>query len=120
MEASSICMQAHCQLADPIPSLSPFSSNNDMADNQSKDNMLSKTVRVAVTQAEPEWLDLNASVKKTCSLIEEAAGQGAKLISFPECWIPGYPAWVWFAEWFSIHEDLSADMYTGLAHSTLP
>ena len=88
-------MQAHCQLADPIPSLLPFSSNNDMADNQSKDNMLSKTVRVAVTQAEPEWLDLNASVKKTCSLIEEAAGQGAKLISFPECWIPGYPAWVW-------------------------
>jgi nitrilase len=105
-------MQAHCQLADPIPSLSPFSSNNDMADNQSKDNMLSKTVRVAVTQAEPEWLDLNASVKKTCSLIEEAAGQGAKLISFPECWIPGYPAWVWFAEWFSIHKDLSADMST--------
>jgi nitrilase len=69
-----------------------------MTDNQSKDNMLSKTVRVAVTQAEPEWLDLNASVEKTCSLIEEAAGYGAKLISFPECWIPGYPAWVWLVD----------------------
>jgi nitrilase len=57
--------------------------------------MLSKTVRVAVTQAEPEWLDLDASVRKTCSLIGEAAGEGARLISFPECWIPGYPAWVW-------------------------
>lgn len=54
-----------------------------------------ETIRVAVTQAEPEWLDLDASVKKTCSLVSEAASNGAKLISFPECWIPGYPAWVW-------------------------
>lgn len=72
-----------------------FSSDIEMTDNNSEGNKLSKSVRVAVTQAEPEWLDLNASVGKTCRLIEEAASQGAKLISFPECWIPGYPAWVW-------------------------
>jgi len=54
-----------------------------------------ETVRIAVTQAEPAWLDLDASVAKTCSLASEAADNGAKLISFPECWIPGYPAWVW-------------------------
>lgn len=68
-----------------------------MAETQlkSKIYMSTGTVRVAVTQAEPEWLDLNASVEKTCSLIEQAADQGAKLIAFPECWIPGYPAWVW-------------------------
>ncbi|OCL04487.1 carbon-nitrogen hydrolase [Glonium stellatum] len=53
------------------------------------------TVRVAVTQAEPKWLDLEETVKKTCRLIEEAAGNEALLITFPECWIPGYPAWVW-------------------------
>jgi predicted amidohydrolase len=53
------------------------------------------SIRIAVTQAEPEWLDLDASVKKTCALVSEAASNGAKLISFPECWIPGYPAWVW-------------------------
>jgi nitrilase len=51
-------------------------------------------VRVAVTQAEPEWLDLEASVHKTCRLIEEAAANGAALVSFPECWVPGYPAWI--------------------------
>ncbi|RDW93444.1 carbon-nitrogen hydrolase family protein [Aspergillus mulundensis] len=55
----------------------------------------SNTVRVAVTQAEPVWLDLDATVEKTCSLIAEAAAKGARLISFPECWIPGYPAWIW-------------------------
>lgn len=53
------------------------------------------TVRVAVTQAEPEWLDLEKSVVKTCDLIKEAAQNGAELVTFPEVWIPGYPAWLW-------------------------
>jgi len=54
-----------------------------------------RTTRIAVTQAEPEWLDLEKSVAETCALIEEAAANGAKLVTFPEVWIPGYPAWVW-------------------------
>ncbi|KAF4534023.1 Nitrilase cyanide hydratase conserved site [Lasiodiplodia theobromae] len=53
------------------------------------------TIKVAVTQAEPEWLDLEKAVKKTCALIEEAASNGAKIVTFPECWITGYPAWIW-------------------------
>ncbi|KAK1146246.1 Carbon-nitrogen hydrolase [Aspergillus melleus] len=53
------------------------------------------TVRVAAVQAEPEWLDLPAAVRKTCSIIQDAARQGVQLIAFPECWIPGYPAWIW-------------------------
>ncbi|KAK8121168.1 cyanide hydratase [Apiospora kogelbergensis] len=53
------------------------------------------SLRVAVTQAEPVWLDLDATVDKTCALVEEAAANSAKLVSFPECWIPGYPAWIW-------------------------
>lgn len=52
-------------------------------------------VRVAAVQAEPEWFDLQASVKKTCTLIADAAAGGAELVSFPECFIPGYPAWIW-------------------------
>ncbi|KAL4155011.1 Carbon-nitrogen hydrolase [Phytophthora ramorum] len=52
-------------------------------------------VRVAAVQAEPEWLDLQGSVKKTCSLIADAAQGGAQLVSFPECFIPGYPGWIW-------------------------
>jgi nitrilase len=56
----------------------------------------SSDIRVAVTQAEPIWLNLDATIAKTCKLIEEAAQHGAKLITFPECWVPGYPAWVWY------------------------
>ncbi|KAJ5547393.1 Carbon-nitrogen hydrolase [Penicillium frequentans] len=57
--------------------------------------MSTQSVRVAVTQAEPAWLDLAAGVAKTCDLITEASKNGAKLIAFPECWIPGYPCWIW-------------------------
>ncbi|KAJ2985183.1 hypothetical protein NUW58_g5672 [Xylaria curta] len=52
-------------------------------------------LRVAVTQAEPEWLDLGATVDKTIRLIAEAAANGARLIAFPEVWITGYPGWIW-------------------------
>lgn len=53
------------------------------------------TIKVAVTQVEPVWLDLTATVEKTCNLITEAASKGAQIIAFPECWIPGYPIWIW-------------------------
>lgn len=47
------------------------------------------SVKVAAVQAEPVWLDLQGTVNKTCQLITEAASNGAKLVAFPECWIPG-------------------------------
>ncbi|KAL1301909.1 hypothetical protein AAFC00_006087 [Neodothiora populina] len=53
------------------------------------------TVRVAVSQHEPEWLNLEKSVQKACHIIEEAAEGGAELVTFSEAFIPGYPAWIW-------------------------
>jgi nitrilase len=51
--------------------------------------------KVAVVQAAPAWLDLDASVAKAIALIREAAAAGAKLIAFPETFIPGYPWHIW-------------------------
>jgi predicted amidohydrolase len=51
----------------------------------------SQTVRVAVTQHEPVWLDLQGTVAKTCKIIQDAAKAGAKLVAFPEVWVPGIP-----------------------------
>lgn len=51
--------------------------------------------KVAAVQAAPAFLDLEAGVERAIGLIGEAAAAGARLIAFPECWIPGYPWWVW-------------------------
>ncbi|KAI6857975.1 Cyanide [Hortaea werneckii] len=51
--------------------------------------------KAAAVNAEPGWLDLELSVKKTIHWINEAGKNGCKLIAFPELWIPGYPYWMW-------------------------
>ena len=51
--------------------------------------------KVAVVQAAPIFLDLDAGIDKTVGFIEEAAAAGAKLIAFPETWLPGYPWHIW-------------------------
>eukprot|EP00656_Telonema_subtile_P025861 TRINITY_DN27895_c0_g1_i2.p1 TRINITY_DN27895_c0_g1~~TRINITY_DN27895_c0_g1_i2.p1 ORF type:complete len:345 (+),score=83.92 TRINITY_DN27895_c0_g1_i2:200-1234(+) len=52
-------------------------------------------VKVATVQAEPCWFDLTASVDKAVGFMQEAATQGAQLIAFGECWIGGYPFYIW-------------------------
>ncbi len=49
----------------------------------------------AAVQAEPCWLDIDAGVEKSIAYIEEAASNGAKLVAFPETFIPGYPHFLW-------------------------
>lgn len=51
--------------------------------------------KAAVVQAAPVYLDLEGSVNKACTIIQEAASQGADLIAFPEVFLPGYPYWIW-------------------------
>ena len=48
----------------------------------------------AAVQAAPVYMDRDATIDTACWLIKEAAGQGARLIVFPETWVPGYPFWV--------------------------
>lgn len=47
--------------------------------------------KVAVIQAAPVLFDREASVEKACRLTQAAAAQGAKLVLFPEAFIPAYP-----------------------------
>ena len=52
-------------------------------------------VTVACVQAEPVILDRDATIEKLGRLAAEAAGNNAKLLVFPEAFIPAYPSSVW-------------------------
>ncbi len=49
--------------------------------------------KVAIAHVAPVFLDLAATVDKACSLIAESARQGARLIAFPETYVPAFPVW---------------------------
>ncbi|WP_051943974.1 carbon-nitrogen hydrolase family protein [Streptacidiphilus rugosus] len=49
----------------------------------------------AAVQTSPVYLDPDATVDKAVALIHEAAGNGARLVVFPEALVPGYPYWNW-------------------------
>ncbi|PRD43635.1 aliphatic nitrilase [Phyllobacterium phragmitis] len=54
--------------------------------------------KAAAVQASPVYLDAAATARKAADLISEAAGNGARLVVFPEVFIPGYPYWNWITD----------------------
>lgn len=55
---------------------------------------MSQKVTVAIVQSKSVYLNLEASVNKAIQYIEKAAGMGARLITFGETWLSGYPTWL--------------------------
>jgi nitrilase len=53
------------------------------------------TFKIAAVQASPVFLDREATLAKALKLIAEAGRSGARLVVFPEAFIPTYPDWVW-------------------------
>lgn len=52
-----------------------------------------ESVKAAIVQTAPVFMDLERSIEKACKKIAEAAAQGAQLIVFSETWLSGYPYW---------------------------
>lgn len=53
--------------------------------------MRSSTVAIVQDEVAP---DLAAGLRRTADLTAQAAAAGARLVVFPETWLPGYPVWL--------------------------
>ena len=51
--------------------------------------------RLVIVQKPPVFLDKAATVAAAAEYVAAAAREGARLVLFPEAYIPGYPAWIW-------------------------
>jgi nitrilase len=52
-------------------------------------------VKVALSQRPPVLLDLKRTMDRVVWTLDEAADAGARLVVFPEAYLPGYPTWIW-------------------------
>lgn len=50
-------------------------------------------LRVSLAQIAPHWLDRPATLAKIEDFVQQAAGQGSRLVVFGEGLLPGYPFW---------------------------
>ncbi len=55
---------------------------------------MSARVTVAIAQARPRYLELEATMARAEELIREAAARGVQLLVFGETWLTGYPLWL--------------------------
>lgn len=51
------------------------------------------SVKVAIVQTSPVYLDRERTLDRACQKISEAARSGAELVVFTETWLAGYPYW---------------------------
>jgi len=51
--------------------------------------------KLAIVQKSPAFLDKQKTIQLAVDNVEEAAANGANLVVFTECFIPGYPTWIW-------------------------
>ncbi|MGB7541933.1 MAG: carbon-nitrogen hydrolase family protein [Burkholderiales bacterium] len=52
-------------------------------------------MRIAVVQKPSSLLNRSKTIADAVASIREAVAGGARLVVFPEAFIPGYPAWIW-------------------------
>jgi predicted amidohydrolase len=68
------------------------------------DHHVFPTIRAAIVQAE-QSATLNDALSATVARAEQAADSGARLIVFPETWLPHYPMWLDVCERVNLWDD---------------
>ena len=78
---------------------------------------MDQPVTVACAQVEPVVFELDATIDRIDEVAREAAGKGARLVLFPEAFIPAYPSNRW-ARYLAAGQDAKG-VYAKLARSSV-
>lgn len=77
------------------------------------------TLKVALAQMAPVWLDREATLEKISTQIDQAAGQGAELVVFGEALLPGYPFWPDLLDGSRFESDVQKDLFAHYASQSV-
>jgi nitrilase len=77
-----------------------------------------RTVRVAIVQQPPVLLDREATLGAAVVHLHTASEAGARMVVFPETYIPGYPAWIWRLRPGADH-DLTGEIHQRLVENSV-
>lgn len=66
---------------------------------------------VGFAQMAPVWLDRKATLGKVVAAVHEAADQGAQVLGFGECLIPGYPFWIELTDGARFNDPLQKELH---------
>ena len=69
------------------------------------------TMKVALAQMAPVWLNREATLEKMLGRVDEAAATGAGLVVFGEALLPGYPHWPELTGGAVFESDVQKDLF---------
>jgi nitrilase len=68
-------------------------------------------IRIAAAQIAPVWLNRDATLARVVECIDRAATDGAQLVAFGECLVPGYPWWIERTDGVRFDSDLQKTLF---------
>ncbi len=80
---------------------------------------MKNTLKVALAQISPVWLDKEATLKKVENSISEAGRQNCELIVFGEGLVPGYPFWLALTEGAEWNTKVNKELHAHYARNSV-
>jgi nitrilase len=81
--------------------------------------MNDSTIKVALAQIAPVWLQREATTSKIVERIGKAAGEECSLVAFGEALLPGYPFWVERTDGARFDSAIQKELYANYAEQSI-
>jgi nitrilase len=80
---------------------------------------MKNTIKIALAQLAPVWLNKTATIKKTIAAINQAGKNKANLIVFGEGFLPGYPYWLSITNGAAFNNTMQKEIHSHYAQNAV-